>query len=180
LCSGADHALLYGYTDPRVVGLVLMDPFMPPTSRYLVHYLGPRLIRASSWLSVARGRSRIWRMMTERIAYAIRLTRDPQYLGLQGPEIRFYLERAYQRSVDRGVQFLAIFTAGASRQTYREQLLDAFPRVRFGEQLRLEFFRNCDHTFTFESERNQLMRVILEWLTTTQFHKTKSIAGRSV
>src|SRR5262249_3302852 len=26
LCSGADHAALYSHTDPRVVGLILMDP----------------------------------------------------------------------------------------------------------------------------------------------------------
>ena len=30
LCSGADHAVLYGPTDPRVVGLVLIDPSIPP------------------------------------------------------------------------------------------------------------------------------------------------------
>ena len=170
LCSAADHALLYGHTDPHVVGLILMDPSIPPTARYLVDYLRPRLTRLSSWLSVLRGQSRIWRMLVERIAYAVRSTWEPEYVSLQSPRVRAYLEQVYQRSLDRGIEFLAIFTGQSfSRQTYREQLLDAFPGVAFGKQLRLEFFRDCDHAFTFESDRKELIRVIVEWMASTEF-----------
>jgi dienelactone hydrolase len=34
LCSGADIALNYGHSDKRVVGLVLLDPTIPPTARF--------------------------------------------------------------------------------------------------------------------------------------------------
>jgi pimeloyl-ACP methyl ester carboxylesterase len=175
LCSGADQALLYGYTDPRVIGLILLDPSIPPTRRYLIHYIWPRLTRLRSWLSVPRGRSRISQMLVERIAYAVRPIWEPQYVSLQSPKVRSHLEQVYQRSVDRGIKFLAILTGQSSdRQTYREQLLDAFPGVTFGKQLRLEFFNGCSHTFTFDCERKKLMQVIVEWIADLAVQKVRS------
>ena len=50
LCSGADHAVLYAGGDERVVGLVLMDPTLPPTARYYFHYVLQRLFRPRNWL----------------------------------------------------------------------------------------------------------------------------------
>ena len=174
LCYGADYALLYGHKDPRVVGLVLMDPSIPPTTRYLIHYFGRRLTRMTkldTWLNLSRGRSRIWSQMTERLLNMLRPTREPQDLSLQNPKTPFDLEQIYQHSVDRGVEFLAIFTAGAATPlvTYREQLLDGFPNLKFGKQLRLEFFKNSDHVFTSQSDRERLNFVILEWIMTTDF-----------
>jgi pimeloyl-ACP methyl ester carboxylesterase len=164
LCSGADHALLYAHTDPRVKGVVLMDPSIPFTARYLIHHIQPRLIRLSSWLSVIRGKSRIWRILVEKAYYALNPTWEPQYVSLQNPKVRTRLERIYQRSIDSGIDFLVIFTGStSSRQTYREQLLDAFPRVKFGKQLRLEFFVDSDHTFSRERDRKALTEIIAEW-----------------
>ena len=45
LCSGADHALAFGHTDPRVAGLVLLDPWMPATPRHYIRYVAMRLPR---------------------------------------------------------------------------------------------------------------------------------------
>jgi pimeloyl-ACP methyl ester carboxylesterase len=170
LCSGADHALLYGHMDPRVVGLVLMDPSIPPTARHLIHYIRPRLTRLSSWLSVPRGKSRVWQMLVEQAHYAVSPTWEPQYVSLQSPTARAHLEMVYQKSVDCGIEFLAIFTGGtSSRQTYRDQLLDAFPGVDFGTRLRLEFFANCDHTFSREADRRALIQAVTEWTQKTPF-----------
>jgi hypothetical protein len=109
-------------------------------------------------------------MLVESIAYAVRLKWEPQYVSLESSNGRAHLEWVYQRSVDRGIKFLIIFAGQSSfRQTYREQLLDAFPDVAFAKHLRLEFFEDCDHTFTLESDRRKLIRVILEWMVSTGF-----------
>jgi len=42
LCSGADIALKYGHTDDRIVALVLLDPTIPPTWKFYLHYLSQR------------------------------------------------------------------------------------------------------------------------------------------
>ena len=60
-------------------------------------------------------------------------------LRLGDPEVRTFLEKAYQDAMELGIQCLAVFTSGFPHQhNYRRQLLDAFPRVRFAGQLRLE------------------------------------------
>ena len=69
-----------------------------------------------------------------------------------------------------GIQFLVVFTAVEdTRQNYREQLFDAFPGASFGDQLRLEFFEEANHTFMFELERVRLTQVIFDWLSRTNF-----------
>jgi pimeloyl-ACP methyl ester carboxylesterase len=154
LCSGADHAVLYAGSDPRIVGLVLLDPTIPPTSRHFLYYYSRRLLRLESWRNAILGRGSLGRMLRELTART--LGRD---LGA-----RSTFEQAYQSAVNAGIQFLTILTAWEDgRQTYGEQLFDAFPNVAFGELVRLEFFRDCDHTFSFESDRERLTRLVLSW-----------------
>jgi pimeloyl-ACP methyl ester carboxylesterase len=169
LCSGADHAVIYGSSDPRVVGLVLMDPSLPPTMRYFRDRIGRRLLRLSSWVSIARtGSSNLGKMLIEGVAGQTGWeSRNPT---LNHPKLRSQLEHVYKRAVEQGIQFLVILT-GDGRQSYREQLLDAFPNVSFSGQLRLEFFDDCDHLFTLEADRARLLKIILEWLRETVFHK---------
>jgi pimeloyl-ACP methyl ester carboxylesterase len=170
LCSGADHAVLYGYTDPRVVGLVLMDPSVPPTARYYFAYIRRRLMRLRSWTNFASGRGVLARRLLERLAVALGLKLRPRTPSFSDRKVRSYLERVYRDSIALGIQFLAVFTAVEdSRQNYSEQLFDAFPSVSFGDQLRLEFFEEAGHTFMFESERVRLTQVIFDWLSRTNF-----------
>jgi pimeloyl-ACP methyl ester carboxylesterase len=157
LCSGADHAVLYGHTDPRIVGLVLMDPSIPPTLRYYVHYIGWRLRRLRSWFNVLSGRSRTLRMLMRHMLNA-------QRYPMQNRIPRQTIERHYRNSVDSGIEILAIFTEETTRQTYREQMIEALPNVSFGDRLTLEFFPGSDHTFALESDRSRLIQLILQWV----------------
>jgi pimeloyl-ACP methyl ester carboxylesterase len=160
MCSGADHAILYGPSDPRVAALVLIDPSIPPTARYYLGYVGQRLVRLRSWINVAMGRSRIVRLGAARL---LRFASRPQMPGDFGLE---NLERAYRNSVDRGVSMLAVFTGDSTRQTYRDQMIDAFPNVPFGEQLQLKFFPESDHTFTSSDSRSKLIGTVVGWIQT--------------
>ena len=158
LCSGADHAVLYGHTDPRIVGLVLMDPSIPPTLRYYVHYIGRRLRRLRSWFNVLSGRSRTLRMLMRHMLPIA------QRYPLQNRVPRQTIELHYRNSVDSGIEILAIFTEETTRQTYREQMIEALPNVSFGDRLTLEFFPGSDHTFALESDRSRLIQLILQWV----------------
>jgi hypothetical protein len=64
---------------------------------------------------------------------------------------------------------LAAFTGESTRQTYREQMLDAFPNVHFGDQLQLAFFPDSDHVFSRETDRADLTRLILHWAEHARF-----------
>ena len=154
LCSGADHAVLYGHTDPRIVGLVLMDPSIPPTLRYYMHYIGQRLSQVRSWFNVLSGRSRTLRMLMQLMLPIGQRERKARRHPLQNRVLRQTIERHYQSSVDKGIEILAIFTEETTRQTYREQMIEALPNVSFGDRLTLEFFLGSDHTFVLESDRS--------------------------
>jgi pimeloyl-ACP methyl ester carboxylesterase len=174
LCAGADLALLQARFDRRVVGAVLLDPSMPRTLRHrLYHYRG-RLFRLESWLNVARGRNPVGRALRAQLARRDpsvardpASARDPRERVLRDPEVRVYLERAYQAALGHGTQFMAVLSG--ERSYYREQLLDAFPKAPFGQQLRLEYFREADHMFSAQEDSARLVRTIVDWTTKTRF-----------
>ncbi len=164
LCSGADHAVLYGYTDPRVAGLVLMDPSIPATALFYVQYIGQRMARLRNWVSFIRGRSGIVRLWLEHTAAAVWPGWKARTLTLQNMRTHPDLERIYQQSVARGLQILAVFTAESTRQTYREQIIDAFPNVAFRDQLTIELIAGSDHLFSTDAHRCHLVDVVTVWL----------------
>jgi dienelactone hydrolase len=166
LCSGADHAILHAHSDPRVAALVLMDPSIPATVRFYVHYIFRHLTRMRSYVSVLLLRSGLLRMWMGNLFYGLRSKPDTPPESLE--DLRFHnnLEQCYRNAIDRGVHILAVFTGETTRQTYREQMFDAFPDIEFGDQLRLEFFEGTDHVFTSEKDRARLYDIVLNWMTT--------------
>ncbi|MBS0418903.1 MAG: alpha/beta fold hydrolase [Proteobacteria bacterium] len=164
LCSGADHAVLYANTDPRVVGLVLMDPTLPPTLRYYVHYVMQRLKNLRNWMSVATGRSGLMRLASTHLINSVRPQTELEGLNLQNLRFSSHLPQCYRGAAARDVRMLAVFTSVSVRHTYKQQMLDAFPEASAGGKLRLEFFPESDHLFSGEKERFRLRTVIGDWL----------------
>jgi len=166
LCSGADYAVLYGHTDDRIAGLILLDPSIPQTLRYYVHFLAPRLKRLHSWIDLVTGRSRTLRMWVNYLLGTRLLGRSSGQAADMNMVDRSTVERYYQSAVDKGISLLAVFTQESTRQTYREQMIEALRNVKFGKSLDLEYFAGSDHLFIAESNRCRLTRIILDWLST--------------
>lgn len=169
LCSGADHAVVYAGSDPRVVGIALVDPSIPPTRRYYLHYFSRRFIRPSSWAKFLTGRGRLANLIKKRLS----ISRDDEAIvppDLDDKAVREFLQNVYSRAVENGTQILAIF-AGANdhRQSYREQIVDAIPALRMSSLLQTEFLRECDHLFLFECDRKRLNSIIIDWIDTAPF-----------
>ena len=141
LCSGADHSLVYGISDPRVCGVVLLDPSIPPTRKYYLRYFVRQLIRPQSWINFVTGRGYLWRIIRKFFGSADDEAWERRRLNLSDPTIRSFLQNAYQRSMDLRIPCLAVFTSGLPHQhNYRRQIFDAFPSVPFGGGLQLEYF----------------------------------------
>jgi len=165
LCAGAEIALRYGHSDKRVVGLVLLDPTIPPTARFYAHYIGQRLTQLRSWLSFVSGRGRIWEELADRARSALgAVSAEPATAA--DHRIRIELEQLYLKSFSRNLKVLIVLTGGAldGRQSYREQLFEALPNVPFEGWVSLEYLRDADHTFTSERERARLQELILGWI----------------
>lgn len=164
LCAGADHAVLYGHQDPRVVGLVLMDPTVPPNVRYYLHYIRQRLGHLRHWLSVATGRSGLLRQLAAHLLHLWQPPTDLQALTLQNLRFSPHLAECYRASAARGIRMLSVFTSLSARYAYQRQLLDAFPELSSSGVLRLEFFPGSDHVFSSVEERVRLFQLILHWV----------------
>jgi pimeloyl-ACP methyl ester carboxylesterase len=180
LCSGADQSLVYGISDPRVCGLVLLDPSIPPTYRYYLNYFLHHSMAAKSWINFVSGRGAFWK----RLRKFLRLVHDDAWehyrLNLGDPPIRQYLQNAYQRSMDLRMQCLAVFTSGLPHQhNYRRQILDAFPTVRFMDRLQLEYFAGSDHVFTSETDRSRLFAIVMAWARTADFARQAGVEPTS-
>jgi pimeloyl-ACP methyl ester carboxylesterase len=164
LCSGADQALIYGISDPRVCGLVLLDPTIPQTPGYYLRYAARHLVRPRSWLEFAVDPGRAWTKMQQWRGTAPEDAWQRHRPNLNDPIIRGFLQNAYQRTMDLGIECLAVFTTGFPHQhNYRRQILDAFPTVPFNERLQLEYFVRCDHIFTAEADRRKLFGTVMNW-----------------
>jgi len=166
LCSGADHAVLYSHTDERIMGVILLDPSIPPTLRHYLHFVVKRLSNLKSWIGLGTLRSRTLRIWANYVAAAVwprRSSLHPTKLRLVN---RHTVEHHYQSAVDKGIRLLAVFTEESTRQTYREQMIEALANVNFGDALNLEFIAGSDHTFMSETDRTRLTDIILDWLAT--------------
>jgi pimeloyl-ACP methyl ester carboxylesterase len=180
LCSGADHAILHGRSDARVAGLVLIEPTIPTTLRFYGHYILKHLTRLRSYISVALGRSGLLRLWMGEF-YGLRSKPDLRPASLEGLRFHNYLKHCYRDAIHNGVRIMAVFTGTATRQTYREQMFDAFPDIEFGDQLKLEFFQDSDHLFSSEKDRARLYDLVLNWMATTQTAgpaPTANVGGR--
>jgi hypothetical protein len=84
---------------------------------------------------------------------------------LADKKTRRFIEEAYERAVERGLKLLTILTDGQPRQhNYRRQIFDAFPRVKFGSLLTVDYFANADHLFSDAGQRERLFCRIEDWL----------------
>ena len=159
LCSGADIALKYGHTDDRIVALVLLDPTIPPTWKFYLNYLGQRATNMRSWQTFLGGRGRIWGDLIIRMIAATGVPLIGAQSRLIDPQSRRDLEARFKHSLERKLRLLIVFTGGMAE--YREQLLDAFPSLDFGNMLTLEYLDDSDHIFTSVKHRERLNQLVL-------------------
>jgi pimeloyl-ACP methyl ester carboxylesterase len=164
LCSGADQSVLYGHTDARVVGLVIMDPTIPPTPRYYLYYILRRMRQLQNWINFMTGRSGLVRMAAAHLRNSMRPQNRARPPTLQNLQFSPYLAQCYAATAARGMKILAAFTALSPRHAYERQILDAFPEVSESGSLQLQYFSESDHLFSAASDRARLFRVIDSWL----------------
>jgi pimeloyl-ACP methyl ester carboxylesterase len=166
LCSGADHAVIYAGDDPRITGIVMIDPTIPPTLKHRIIHLAGRVFRSRPWVLLATLRHPLLlRAMRRRRAEAAAEDGEYRRPDAGSPEVRAFLQQAYAKAHAAGVHFLTVLTGDlGSMHNYREQLLDAFPTVPLKERMDLEYYRRADHTFTAEADREWLLGRIEKWM----------------
>lgn len=161
ICSGADNALAAAEADPRIAGLVLVDPPCYVTSQARLRSLRSRLRRPRAWLSLP---TRILTRMSTRLSGRSSASTDADPApsgGRQPPPIEDY-RRQLTHLVNRNVRILSVYSAAlGTRYNHADQLYEWFPELR--GKLDCAYCPHANHTFTEIAQQKALMTMVTDW-----------------
>jgi pimeloyl-ACP methyl ester carboxylesterase len=164
LCSGADNAIRLTLNEPRVVGMVMLDPVCFPdraltgfrTRVTIAKYTNPA--RSIAWLNrrfKALARPRGKKRDDETSV-------DP--LAIRDLPTREQLRTAFELIREREGQVLSVFTYYALGYYNHTGQLGRALRVKGYEQFCTElFWPQVDHTYRLELHRRRLIEEIKAW-----------------
>lgn len=183
LCSGAYLGFHAAFTDPRVVGQILInpltfewktgDPIEPSvrkdykSTRYYLRALLDRKV----WAQALRGGvdlRGVANVLRERAATRAGATFEALMARWRGrPVPSSPIERAFGAMSDRGVESLLVFSStDGGLDMIEEHLGRGARKMRGRKNVRLEIVEGADHTFTSARSRRELYRLITGFLAT--------------
>lgn len=166
LCSGAHTSCKVAEIDNRVAGIIQVDGYCYPTLKsYLLYYLN-RAKSAKAWLN--------------RFKKLVGIKQDPlpnkRVLTLENDDENFdiplfpetpeksILVKRLSTIIGKNIQLHCIFTGTEPHYFYKDQYLDAFSDVDFGDLLSLEYYPEASHIFTEPDCQQQLIESIVDFL----------------
>ncbi len=176
LCDAASAALLYAWRDPRVTGLVLLNPWVRTEAgqarAYLKHYYWKRLFSPELWGKIRRGEfefAAAGRSLVSMVARVVGRSgaprREDAASTLAGDSLPERMAEGLARFSGRVLLLLSgnDLTAAEFKDTVgasgRWRALLQQPRVARHE------LAEANHTFARREWRRQVMQWTLEWLT---------------
>jgi pimeloyl-ACP methyl ester carboxylesterase len=160
ICSGADNALAAAQVDPRIRGLVLVDPPAYATPGSKRRHARGRLGGKQAWLRLP---ARIALAALRRVAMVFkkRSSMPAAEGGRELPPIEEY-RRQLNALVQRDVRILAIYSGVLGARYNREnQLFEAFPELK--GKVDCAYFPDANHTFTELSAQAALQARVIGW-----------------
>lgn len=163
VCSGADNALATALVDPRVAGVILVDPPTYPTRRSKLRHLRARIAEHEGPRALAR-----WAFgLAERRARLALATlgrrgaEDPPSEGREIPPPEIFGAQL-QQIVERGVRVLAVFSGiHGARYNDADQLFELYPALR--GRLDHLYYPGANHTFTELGAQAALLDAVTAW-----------------
>jgi pimeloyl-ACP methyl ester carboxylesterase len=151
ICAAADLGWQAALRDARIDGVFLLD--------------GPA--RGRFWFNLARAR-RLLRKSPAHWLAAVRRLRAPP-ADVTDAQLRDWPARGSEpaqldRLRARGVQLLMLFTGGTAYFLHPRQLRATFGRGVRSEAVAIEYWPECDHTYSLEAHRQRLIDCIGTWV----------------
>jgi pimeloyl-ACP methyl ester carboxylesterase len=167
ICSGAAMAFLTALVDPRVVGAVMIDSPAYPTRKFHARYFAGRLFQTATWLNTVQGRNGTGRRIYRALGLQAPPRTDEEELAdARGSEhllARDAVVGQLNGVIARGCRLCLVFSGGQKTMNYENQVRESLPEVRFGTQLTVHYFPECDHTFTRLPHQRRLTEAIVSW-----------------
>ena len=165
ICSGADNALAAAQVDPRIRGLVLVDPPAYATPGSKLRHTRGRLGGKQAWLrlpvrialTALRRGAKVFSAKLFRTLSSMPATEG----GRELPPMEEY-RRQLNALIQRDVRILAIYSGVlGARHNHEDQLFEAFPELK--GKVDCAYFPDANHTFTELSAQAALQACVLSW-----------------
>jgi exosortase A-associated hydrolase 1 len=176
LCDGATAAAFYASTDPRIAGLVLLNPWVrtqeSEATTYLRHYYTKRLFEKDFWRKVLRGRFRVGesaRSLATLISSARR--QDDSAAGLspslatQDRSVPLPLRMAMALKRFSGRVLVILSGNDYTAKEFRDVACgsEAWRSAVSREDFRWELLPEADHTFSTAAWSERVAMLTLDW-----------------
>lgn len=166
LCSGGNDAHRLARADARVAAAAFIDHYQYRTPRAFAIRLAQKLSEPRRALNFLR---RKWGELSGRP----RSEYDPELLSFFEQPRRAAFVEDVRGFMARGMALFFLYTGeNQNEYNYAGQLYDVLPALRDYPLQALHYVPRCDHTFTHERMRGQLIRALEDWL------ETKVLAAR--
>jgi exosortase A-associated hydrolase 1 len=168
LCDAASAACFYAAGDPRVAGVVLLNPWVrtdaSEASAYLRHYYLRRLLEPAFWRKVGRGEFAASRSARSLGALVRRTFRRPAYGA--GPESPLPDRMARALAGFRGRVLLVLSGNDLTAAEFRDTVARSsrWSKARQANPLATVELRDADHTFSTARWRSQVAEASRSWL----------------
>jgi pimeloyl-ACP methyl ester carboxylesterase len=153
LCSAADQGWKIALADPRVCGLLLLDPFAKRGLWFRVGQLKLLLGRGA-----AAAKTLLGRLMRRKRTVVIA---DGDMRDWPPPD---KARDDLARMAARDVRVFALYTGGAAKYfTHRAQIGASFGATATHPAMHFEYWPECDHMFMRQQDRRRLVQAICAW-----------------
>lgn len=171
LCSGANYGIQTAFTDPRVTGVIAIDPAVARTRRSSMLHLARRMKHMATIRALLTLRHPVFqrafggrRSMAAAKAAAGQSEQRAETTAMT-PVALAGISDALNQTLDRGTRLLLVFTGGVNHvYNYQNQLFDLLPDVDFRNLLTLHYMPQTDHTVSDLASRRELMQTVALWL----------------
>lgn len=164
LCSGADNAVVLTQADPRVIGLLLMDPTCYPDDSFNARKFLRKFTHVQRYADWVTRKIGFLADRQVKLANGNDLYTSPLVIGVL-PTLE-QIRAAFQAICERKGRALSVFTSLAEDVDFYNQLgqLGRVLKLPDYEQHCAErFYSTASHTFELEQHRRRLLNEVKEW-----------------
>jgi len=175
LCDAASAALFYGYTDPRVHGLMLLNPWVRTESgeakAYLKHYYLQRLFEKVFWKKVLSGQFELIRSLTSlwgsvKASCSNRRV-EKEMVPSEQPVTMALPKRMYQGLESFQGRAGIIISGNDLTAAEFEDMVKAskaWKNLLKSKAVEIKYIPQADHTFSRQVWRDQVAEYSLQWI----------------
>jgi len=170
LCSGANFSIAAALHDPRITGLILIDPTVARTRKGSLIHLLRRLTHQKTLIDLLLLRHPILHRPIDVGRSSEVVEAGSDLVGgralLEIPkELRRRFSISIRKLIDQNTRLMMVFTGGVNHvYNYRNQISDLLPEIDFHGRLQVEYMPNTDHTVSDVPNRERLIRAVGDWL----------------